>query len=160
MRTWKLCWALSLGLCALCLEGTAHATTVLPATLSEIVNGSQLIVHGRVVDVRAQTTGDRRSIFSVVTVAVDEAVKGSPGRLVTFRVPGGQIGRYRRVVVGAPDFEAGEEVVVFLRGGGASMPSLFGLAQGVYKVQRGAAAREASAGRFLTQVRTIAGSAR
>ena len=156
----RFCRALSVALCALCLADTLQATTVIPASLEEIVEGSQLIVHGRVIDVQARTTADRRSIFSLVTVAVDEAVKGSPGRAVTFRVPGGQIGRYRRVIVGAPEFATGDEVVVFLRGGGAAVPTLFGLGQGVYKVERHEPTRAASAGRFIGQVRLLARGAR
>jgi hypothetical protein len=142
--------------CAACLAAAAaaSATTLVPATLTDVVNGSQLIVHGRVSDVEARTTADRRSIYRVVTLTVDDALKGGVGRTVTFRVPGGQMGRYRRVVVGAPSFAVGEEVVVFLRGGGAAIPSLVGLSQGVYKVTQAEPAR-----RFLTQVRTMTRSA-
>ena len=95
-----------LGTCALSL-GVAtpvRATVIAPADFPDVVNGSQLIVHGRVVDVRSQMTAGRRSIHSFVTVAVDQALKGSPGPTVTFRVPQGQVGRYRRIIVGAPEF--------------------------------------------------------
>jgi hypothetical protein len=152
--SWRLRCALCLVPWALCLD-VASATTVIPATLDDIVAGSQLIVHGRVVEVQAQAAGDRRSIYTVVTVAVDEAIKGAPGRTVSFRTPGGQVGRYRRVVVGAPEFATGEQVIVFLRGGGAAIPSLFGLSQGVYKVTRAEAAQ-----RFVAQVRTRARAGR
>ena len=72
-----------------------------------------------------------------------ESLKGSSsaGAAVTFRVPNGQVGRYRRVVVGAPEFIEGDEVVVFLQGQPPAMPTLFGLSQGVYRVTRDAAAR-------------------
>ena len=110
-------WPLSFGLCALCLVALAEstsATVILPADFATVVEGSQLIVHGRVVEVRSQMTAGRRSIHSLVTVAVDEALKGSAGSTVTFRVPQGQVGSYRRIIVGAPEFTVGEEVVVFL----------------------------------------------
>jgi hypothetical protein len=58
--------------------------------------------------------GDRRTIDSVVTVAVDEAIKGEPGSTVFVRVPGGEVGRYRRFMVGAPSFTPGEDIVLFL----------------------------------------------
>ncbi len=72
----------------------------------------------------------------MVTLAVLEAIKGQPGTTVYFRVPGGQIGRYRRFMVGAPEFAAGDEVVLFLKGRPPAVPFPFGLSQGVYRVVR------------------------
>src|SRR5688572_1558091 len=105
-------WALRLVPCALCLAlaAPAGATVLLPAQMSDIVDGSQVIVHGRVIDVRSEMPAGRRSIHSFVTVAVDQALKGSPGATVTFRVPQGQVGRYRRIIIGAPEFAVGEEI--------------------------------------------------
>ena len=117
------------------------ATVLLPADFATVVNGSQVIVHGRVAAVRSAMTADRRSIYSLVTVTVVEAMKGDPGSTVTFRVPNGQVGRYRRVLVGAPEFREGDEAVVFLSGRAPAMPVLFGLSQGVYRVARGADGR-------------------
>jgi hypothetical protein len=112
------------------------ATVVVPADLPTAVAESNLIVHGRVVDVRSAVTAPPRGIETFVTVAVVDALKGNPGRSVTFRVPHGQVGRYRRVVVGAPEFVEGDEVVVFLQGSPAAIPVLFGLSQGFYRVAR------------------------
>jgi hypothetical protein len=114
----------------------AGATTILPTDFPGMVAGSPVIVHGRVVAVHAQTTAGRRSIESLVTIAVLDPIKGPAANQIVFRVPGGEIGRYRRVVVGAPEFVAGEEVVLFLSGQGPSVPAPFGLNQGVYRVTR------------------------
>lgn len=127
MRRWLL-------LSLLLLATPATATVLLPADFSTVVTGADLIVAGRVVDVRAQLADGARTIESVVTVAVQESVKGMTGSQVTFRVPNGQLGRYRRVTVGAPEFSEGDRVVVFLRGRGPDLPTLFGLSQGVYRV--------------------------
>ena len=137
-RAW--CSALCLVLCALCLD-VAHATVILPADFATVVTGSSVAVHGRVVSVRSELSGPRRTIESFVTVAVIRSLKGTPGPTVTFRVPNGQVGRYRRIVVGAPEFEEGDEVVVFLQGRAPAMPTLFGLSQGVYRVIRDSSAR-------------------
>ena len=134
----------------------AGATVIAPAELGDVVSGSHVIVHGRVVEVRSMTTPDRRSIFSLVTLRVDEALKGRPGRTVTFRVPNGQVGRYRRIVVGAPEFAMGDEVVVFLQGQAPQVPTLFGLSQGVYRVSRQTASRRLAADTFLRRVRAMA----
>jgi hypothetical protein len=115
---------------------------LLPADFTQMVTESRAIVHGRVVDVRAQTTGDRRSIETIVTLAAVEQLKGNLGSSVTFKVPGGQIGRYRRVLVGAPVFQRGDDVIVFLSARAPAIPYLYGLSQGVYRVARGADGRE------------------
>jgi len=128
---------------AVCLAGAVRlsAMVVVPAGFSEMVIDSELVVHGRVVAVRPQLVGDRRTVETVVTIAVLDALKGQPGQTVYFRVPGGQIGRYRRFMVGAPEFVAGEEVVLFLKGRPPVVPFPFGLSQGVYRVVRSADGR-------------------
>jgi hypothetical protein len=123
------------------LPCVAQATVLLPADFPTVVNGATVAVHGRVIDVRSELTGARRTIESFVTVAVITVLKGNPGATITFRVPNGQIGRYRRILVGAPEFAQGDEVVLFLRGRAPAMPTLFGLSQGVYRVIRDEAAR-------------------
>jgi hypothetical protein len=123
------------------LASPAGATVYLPVDFQQMVTASQAIIHGRVVDVRSEVTRDRMMVVSYVTLHVDESLKGSIGESVTFRVPGGQVGRYRRIIVGAPRFERGDEVVVFLSARGPSFPYLFGLSQGVYRVARAADGR-------------------
>lgn len=117
------------------------ATVMLPADFPTVVTGSGIIVHGRVVDVRPVLAGPQRTIESLVTMTVLDAIKGDPGSTITFRLPGGQIGRYRRIVVGTPEFAEGDEAVVFLRGSAPSVPTPFGLSQGVYRVMRDRDAR-------------------
>ena len=50
-------------------------------------------------------------------------------------MPGGQVGRYKSVTVGAPEFRADEEVVLFLKSYGPTVPQVFGLNQGVFRVR-------------------------
>jgi hypothetical protein len=132
---------LQLGLCMMGV-GSASATVLLPADFTTVVAESVTIVHGRVADVSSGLTGPRRTIESLVTVQVIESLKGASAAdtSVTFRVPNGQVGRYRRVVIGAPEFARGDEVVVFLQGRMPAIPTLYGLSQGVYRVVRDARA--------------------
>ena len=118
----------------------AYATVVIPAEFGDMVTGSQVIVHGVVTGVDGVLAGPRRTIESVVTVRVIDAIKGQTDATAVFRVPGGQIGQYRRVVVGAPQFSEGDEVVLFLSGRAPALPIPFGLNQGVYRVTRTGAA--------------------
>lgn len=111
-----------------------HATVIVPIEFRELVTTAPVIVHGQVVDVRAGWVDGRRSVETFVTVAVTEYLKGDLGERVTFRVPGGQLGRYRTVFVGAPEFQAGDEVVLFLKHAGPSYPYIIGLSQGAFRV--------------------------
>ena len=120
----------------LLLAAPAAATVYVPVDFADMVTTSKIIVHGRVVNVRSEPTVDRSTIATYVTLDVDQPLKGRVGESITFRVPGGQVGRYRRVVVGAPRFDRGDEVIVFLTSRGPSIPYLFGLSQGVYRVSR------------------------
>jgi hypothetical protein len=124
------------GLSAIVRTDIAQATTILPTDFASMVAASPLIVHGTVVDVRAQATAGRRSIESIVTVAVIDRLKGPDVGRVVFRVPNGQLGRYRRITVGAPEFTTGDEVVLFLDGRPPVVPMPYGLNQGVYRVNR------------------------
>jgi hypothetical protein len=139
------------------LQAHVAATLIVPADFSEMVAESQLVVHGRVAEVRSQMIGSFRTIESVVTITVQETLKGEPGQTVSVRVPGGQVGRYRRVMVGAPVFRPGEEVVVFLSGRPPSIPMPFGLNQGVYRVSRGADGRSLVAAPMLGEGRIVRG---
>ncbi len=61
-------------------------------------------------------------------------MKGAFGATIDFRVPGGDLGRYRSIVVGAPQFAVGDQVVVFLGASGPMVPFVVGFNQGVYRI--------------------------
>jgi hypothetical protein len=131
-------FTLLLGVLAASASSTVRATVLLPAEFREIVGQSQIIVYGRVIDAVPELSDDRKRIDTIVTFQVGTYLKGGDGETLTFRVPGGQIGRYRSVTVGAPVFESGDEAVLFLRQTGDAPPHVFGLNQGVFRVQRDA----------------------
>ena len=120
------------------VTSVASATVLVPAEFSEIVGGSEIIAYARIVDVRPEWADGRRWIDSVVTAEVVSYLKGGPEETITFKVPGGRLGRYRSVVVGAPVFTRGDEAVLFLKSNrvhGESLPDIFGLNQGVFRVK-------------------------
>ena len=182
-RHWVLIVAFGLGILA--LARTAPATVLVAVDLDELVAGARTIVHGRVVDVTPQWLDGRRGIETIVTIEVEDALKGAGGRSVSFRVPGGQMGPYRSFMPGAPVFAAGEEVIVFLAGDGPVIPHIVGFSQGVYRViglaggarvvrpgvpggageasvalARGTGSRVAPLEAFESQVRALVGSER
>ena len=116
------------------LSAALHATVIVPIEFRELVATAPVIVHGQVVDVRAGWVDGRRAVETFVTVAAADYLKGHLGDSITFRVPGGQIGRYRTVFVGAPEFKEGEEVVLFLKHAGPSYLYIVGLSQGAFRV--------------------------
>ena len=89
---------------AVLVTTVAHATVLVPAEFNEIVGGSEIIAYARVVDVRPEWADGRRWIDSVVTAEVVSYIKGGSEETISFKVPGGKLGRYRSVVVGAPVF--------------------------------------------------------
>src|SRR5215203_4112281 len=111
-----------------------HATVIVPIEFRELVATAPVIVRGQVVDVQSRWVDGRRSLETFVTIAAAEYLKGDLGEHFTFRVPGGQMGRYRTVFIGAPEFSAGDEVVLFLKRAGPSRFSIIGLSQGAFRV--------------------------
>ena len=118
----------------LALTARAGAVIVAPLSFDELVNQSATVVYGRVSDVQGQWSDDRRRIDSLITLDVVGRYKGSPGATLTFTVPGGQVGRYRNVVPGAPSFAPGDRAVLFLTSRGPRLPITTGFTQGIYRV--------------------------
>jgi hypothetical protein len=115
-----------------------RATVIVPADLAELSHDARAIARGRVAAVTGRWTEDRRTIETIVKLEVDRYLKGSFGGTIEFRVPGGELGRYRNVVVGAPEFAVGDRVIVFLAAAGPMIPYIVGFNQGVYRIVAGA----------------------
>lgn len=128
MRTLMTCGVL------LALALPVRATVIVPADLGELSREARAIVRGRVASVDAQWTEDRGTIETIVTLEVETYLKGALGQALRFRVPGGELGRFRSIVVGAPEFAVDEHVVVFLGAQGPAVPFVLGFNQGVFRV--------------------------
>src|SRR5438067_4938129 len=121
-------------LLAVSLACPAGATVLVPADLGDLAREAVAIARGRIAAVDGTWTDDRRAIETLVTLDVDTYLKGSLGATLRFKVPGGELGRYRRVFVGAPEFSVGDRVVLFLGAYGPSVPHILGLSQGVFRL--------------------------
>lgn len=137
------------GLLLLLWSSRASATIVIPADLRELAHDAKAVARGRVVAVEARWLEGRRGIETLVTLETEAYLKGSLGERVQFRVPGGSLGRFRNVVVGAPRFDVGQRAIVFLGTRGPSVPFILGLNQGVYRLEHTAA------GDFVTPPPTV-----
>ena len=122
--------------CAMVLVAAAPAgsTVVVPADLRDLVAAAQTVVYGRVLQTRTVAGPDRT--FTVVTLGMTAFLKGAGGRTVEFQLAGGQVGRYRTVVVGAPAVDVGDEIVVFLAEVRGQLPAVVGFSQGFVRVVR------------------------
>ena len=135
MKTNSVNKSVSLSLAVVLMSAvSSHATVVLPATLGDLVREARSVARGRVAAVEGKWNDDERTIETEITLDVETYLKGPLGTTVRFRVPGGTVGRLRRVVVGAPEFEVGERVVIFLAAQGPSVPYVIGLSQGVFRI--------------------------
>jgi len=131
MKTRSL--ALSLAI-VLATAASSHATVIVPATLADLVRESRSVARGRVAAVEAKWNDAERTIETEITLDVETYLKGPLGTTLQFRVPGGTVGRLRRIVVGAPEFEPGERIVIFLGAQGPTVPYVLGLSQGVFRI--------------------------
>jgi hypothetical protein len=112
---------------------SVHATTIIPTDLPDVVSSATLIVRGRVVDTRSFAEIANGPVMTAVTITNDEVLKGSAGSTITFRVHGGEIGRYRYVVIGSPTFSVGEQAYFFLKRSSAGALWPVGMTAGVYR---------------------------
>jgi hypothetical protein len=119
------------------VSSPSRATVLVGADFADLARDARAIARGRVVAVDGQWTADHRTIETMVTLQVESYLKGALGPTVQFRVPGGDLGRFRNIVVGAPAFQVDERVVVFLGATGPSVAYILGLSQGVFRVGRG-----------------------
>lgn len=121
---------------ALLLAAPARAIVYVATDFPTLVGEARAIAVGRVVALQPQWTDDRRAIETLVTLEVEQYLKGNLGTSVTLRVPGGQMGPYLSVMPGAPRFTEGDEVILFLAGDAPAIPHIFALGQGVFRILR------------------------
>jgi hypothetical protein len=117
------------------------APAMIKRSLEQLSQEADLIVLGTVTEQVSDWNDQRTAIHTDVTVAVEEAIKGSPGEEVTFRVAGGIVGDTGMRTSTDPVFQEGEQVIVFLNT--EVVPArVAGHLQGKYPVQNGTVIRD------------------
>ena len=127
---------LTVAILACAMVSSIDAMVLVPVDLDQLAREARAIVRGRVAAIESRFSEDRRTVETIVTLDADQYLKGEFGSAVQFTIPGGRVGRYRRLVVGAPAFSVAEPVIVFLGAHGPSIPYVLGLTQGVYRLVR------------------------
>jgi hypothetical protein len=82
----------------------------------DLISDSDMVVVGQVSSIRSEWNDDRSYIFSHVTVAVEEFIKGErPERTITLRQLGGEVGDVGEIYSHTARFLPDEEILVFLK---------------------------------------------
>jgi hypothetical protein len=114
----------------------AHATTVRRLSFDELVSKAEMIVAGQVTDSRTYRTGDGKLILTSYTIQVGENIKGKAPATVTVTTVGGKVGNTVLRVSGMPQFQTGENTVLFLENYG-TYTTVVGLNQGKFGISNG-----------------------
>ncbi|UCG50446.1 MAG: hypothetical protein JSW58_09535 [Candidatus Latescibacterota bacterium] len=126
---------------------TAHATQIIYQTPKQMGQESSLVVRGKVSGVRSFWNDTRTKVLTETTVSVEETYKGFGDGVVRILQLGGVVDNVRVHVHGAPGWQHGEEVVLFLERINAESYRVSGLSQGKFKVERDPVTGEA----FITR---------
>jgi len=85
-------------------------------TTQDLTNQAEVVAVGKVAAMKSEWNANRTRIYTRVTIAVNEFLKGSgAGRELTILTPGGEIGEVGEIYSGAAQFKQEEEVVVFVK---------------------------------------------
>lgn len=132
-----LCMVISFLLC----QG-AHGTTMKRLGISELTKASSHVVYCTVRTIKSSWNEGKTSITTDIELDVSEVVKGTIHEsTIVLKMLGGKMDGRTTMVVGAPSFEVGEEVVLFLKildkqnVAERDRYRLVGLAQGKFSVQ-------------------------
>jgi len=140
----------------------ASSGVVEEMSLLQLVSASDLIITGSVEDINSQWNSGHDQIHTDVGLSVQRCVKGPwrPTR-VTIRVPGGQVRDIVQSSSVAPQFEVGEEALLFLEFGEEDTARVVGGFQGKLTLSEDkVVGSDVSVGSFLSQVRQIMRDAR
>ena len=106
-------------------------------TLNELTDNSELIVEGKVTNRRSEWNTDQTRIYTHVTIAVDQYLKGAnPEQSVMVTHLGGEIGEVGEIYSGAARFVDDEEVLVFLKKDPQGRLEVSGASQGKFSISR------------------------
>jgi hypothetical protein len=111
-----------------------QSATLQQLSMGDLIAKSTSIIRGTVQSSTAAFTGP--VIFTHYRVQVIEHWKGSPGVVVDVAVPGGIANGVRQTYSGAPQFQPGDQCVLFLWTGKSGMTQIMGFSQGVFAVAR------------------------
>jgi hypothetical protein len=121
----------------ICLVGATYvdATTVQKLSFDRLTREADVVVRGRVENMKNRQAAGGGWITTVVTVSVEKQFKGSQLSSINIEQPGGSMGDIVQSVPGLPKFSSGEDVVLFLKRQRGGAFKLVGGKQGKFTVK-------------------------
>ena len=120
-------------------------------SIDTLVHESDEVAQGTVRHTSSEWGSDGL-IYTRVSLDTNNSLQSWKDPTVTFLVPGGTVDDVELTIPGGPQFELGDEVLVFLSGG-----RLFGLGQGSFRVEEGIATRTLGSSVEQASVRSVFG---
>jgi hypothetical protein len=120
--------------CALLLLPAVRATTLARLSLDQLAAGSQAVA--RVRCVRTQSRWENGEIWTISTVQIVEAIKGSLPAEIDVRLPGGRVGHLTAAIDGTPKFVPGSDAILFLQASPAGGFTVAGWVEGTFRIAR------------------------
>ena len=112
------------------------ALTAIPRTFAELVGLADCVLIGTVTRVTSAVGTDGEKIYTYVTLADLEVIKGAvPDTAYVLRLRGGTVDTQREVYPGLPQLEVGGRYLLFVQGNFRDLFPVVGLAQGVFRVE-------------------------
>jgi hypothetical protein len=118
----------------LTLSMAAYATLVPSLSLRELIDQSELIVHGRVTRSWSAWDDAHKYIWTHHQIEVVDSMRGAPGASVVASEPGGRVDGLNMAASGAVAYAPGEEAILFLYRTPIGYLRSTGLGQGKYTV--------------------------
>jgi hypothetical protein len=124
-------WLLALG-----WTTSSWALTAVPRTFAELVRLADWVLIGTVTQVTSAVEAKGERIYTYVTLADLEMIKGVwHDTEYVLRVSGGVVDQRGEVYPGLPQFEAGRRYILFIQGNFSALFPVVGLHQGVFRVE-------------------------
>jgi hypothetical protein len=124
-------WLLALG-----WTTSSWALTTVPRTFAELVGLADWVLIGTVARVTSAVEAKGERIYTYVTLADLEMIKGEwHDTEYVLRVSGGVVDQRGEVYPGLPQFEEGKRYVLFIQGNFSALFPVVGLHQGVFRVE-------------------------
>jgi hypothetical protein len=129
-------WAIGFVMLLLGWQTRVDALTAIPRTFVELVERADCVLIGTVMRGTAAVGADGEKIYTYVTLADLEVIKGEvPDTSYVLRIRGGTVDTQREVYPGLPQLEVGGRYILFVQGNFRDLFPVVGLAQGVFRVE-------------------------
>ena len=116
-------------ICSIIIISCLKASPLQQTDLTTLTNDASLILSGKVTDIQYSWDDNHRFIYTYVTVLSDRTIKGTlQNNTVTIKHLGGVVGDTRLKLSIGPEFDVGEDVILFLE---PNADSTFNLVGGV-----------------------------